>query len=247
MKIALIDDEEDSRVILRTLLKSQLPFEEIQEANGVAEGLTLIQSYHPDIVFLDVMMKDGTGFDLLNKLTDISFKLVFVSGRDDFALKAFRFSAMDYLMKPVDIEELKTTISRIINSPKAPWQQMMEVLRQNSMPIADPERRIILKDANAVYVVTISNIVRCEAFDNYTTFYLTDELPIIVSRSLKEFDELLSPHRFMRVHQSHLINLNQVKQFNKKDGGSILMKDGSEIPIAQKKRDSILQALSGLA
>lgn len=246
MKIALIDDEEDARVILRTLLKSQLPFEGIQEASGVSEGLKLIRTYQPDIVFLDVMMKDGTGFDLLNQLPQINFKLVIVSGRDDFALKAFRFSAVDYLLKPVDIEELKVTISRIINAPVAPWQQMMEVLRQNVQPVAETDRKIILKDANAVYVVAVNSIIRCEAFDNYTTFHFTDQAPIIVSRSLKEFDEMLGAFRFLRVHQSHLLNLIHVKQFNKKDGGSITMKDGSELPIAQRKRDFILQELSRL-
>jgi two-component system, LytTR family, response regulator len=246
MTIALIDDEDDARSTLRELLKAEISSVTIKEATGVVTGLQLIADYHPEIVFLDVMMTDGTGFDLLKQLQAINFKLVIVSGHNEFALQAFRFSAIDYLVKPVDADELRETLARIISSSQ-PWQQVMEVLKQNIQPAKNEERKIILKDMNAVYVVRVNTILRCEASDNYTTFYLTDQPPIIVSRPLKEFDDLLTPFHFFRVHQSHLINLNQLQQFNKREGGSIKMKDGGEVPVSSRKREALLMELTKLS
>jgi two-component system, LytTR family, response regulator len=244
MKIALIDDEPDTRRTLRLLLESELANPELHEASGVKSGLELINTIRPEVVFLDVMMKDGTGFDLLAQLPAINFKLVIVSGHDEFALKAFRFSAIDYLLKPVDQDELRLTLSRLAPAQQYPWQQMMDVLRQSIQPVTEADRKIVLKDMNAVYVVSVSSIIRCEASDNYTTFFFTDQAPIVVSKPLREYDDLLTPSRFLRVHQSHLINLNQLKQFNRREGGSVTMKDGSEVPVSSRKRDLLLDELS---
>jgi two-component system, LytTR family, response regulator len=244
MKMAIIDDEEDARVTLRTCLLSEEPTAMIKEADGVASGLKLLHDLKPEIVFLDVMMKDGTGFDLLKQLPSLDFKLVIVSGHNEFALQAFRFSAIDYLVKPIDSDELRATLSRIRSSITLPWQQMMDVLKQSIQPAKEADRKIVLKDMNAVYVVLVSSIIRCEASDNYTTFFFTDQAPIIVSRPLREYDDLLTPSKFLRIHQSHLINLNQLKQFNKREGGSITMKDGSEVPVSSRKRDLLMDELS---
>jgi two-component system LytT family response regulator len=246
MKVALIDDEADARHALRTYLEQWLPDMAVQEADGVASGLKLIDTQRPELVFLDVKMKDGTGFDLLRQLPAIDFKLVIVSGHNEYALQAFRFSAIDYLVKPVDADELKATVTRIRKMEQPPWQQVMDVLRQNVHPAQEPDRKIVLKDAQAVYVVSVNTIVRCEASDNYTTFFLTDQAPIIVSRPLKEYDELLTPLKFVRVHQSHLINLYHLQRFNKREGGSIKMKDGSEVPVSSRKREALLAELAKL-
>jgi len=192
-------------------------------------------------------MKDGTGFDLLKQLPAIDFKLVIVSGHHEFALQAFRFSAIDYLVKPVDQDELHETLARINTNTAQPWQQMMDVLKHSIQPAKETDRKIVLKDMNAVYVVSVSSIIRCEASDNYTTFYLMDQPPIIVSRPLKEYEELLSPLKFFRAHQSHLINLSHLQQFNKREGGSIKMKDGSEVPVSTRKREALLVELTKLS
>lgn len=244
MRIAIIDDEEDARAILRSFLLLEQSKAMIQEATGVTTGLELIRGFKPEIVFLDVMMRDGTGFDLLKQLNSIDFKLVIVSGHNEFALQAFRFSAIDYLVKPIDADELNSTFARIQSMLAPSWQQMLEVVRQSIQPAPEADRKIILKDMNAVYVVSISSIIRCEASDNYTTFHLIDQPPIIVSRPLKEYDDLLQPFKFFRVHQSHLINLNHLQQFNKREGGSIKMKDGSEVPVSSRKREALLAAIS---
>jgi two-component system, LytTR family, response regulator len=247
MNVALIDDEDDARYTLRSLLLQEDSLFNIQEANGVTKGLQLIREYKPALVFLDVMMRDGTGFDLLKQLPAIDFKLVIVSGHNEFALQAFRFSAIDYLVKPVDQDELHETLTRVKATTSQPWQQMMDVLKQSIQPTKETDRKIVLKDMNAVYVVSVSSIIRCEASDNYTTFYLTDQSPIIVSRPLKEYEELLSPLKFFRAHQSHLINLNHLQQFNKREGGSIKMKDGSEVPVSSRKREALLVELTKLS
>lgn len=247
MRVALIDDEDDARYTLRKFLLQEDSTFNIQEANSVVTGLKLIREHNPEIVFLDVMMPDGTGFDLLKQLPSIDFKLVIVSGHNEFALQAFRFSAIDYLLKPVDSDELLSTLARIRSSTVQPWQQVMDVLKHSIQPIKEADRKIVLKDMNAVYVVSVSSIIRCEASDNYTTFYLTDQTPIIVSRPLKEYDELLTPLKFFRVHQSHLINLNHLQQFNKREGGSIKMKDGSEVPVSTRKREALLAELTKLS
>lgn len=247
MKMALIDDEADARATLRALISIHLPTADFREADGISSGLSLIHQYQPDVVFLDVMMKDGTGFDLLKQLSAINFKLIIVSGHNEFALKAFRFSAIDYLIKPVDADDLRVTLSRLQTSVVPPWNEMMEVLKQSIKVPAESERKIVLKDMNTVYVVSVNSIIRCEASDNYTTFYFSDQSPIIVSRPLKEYDELLTPLRFFRVHQSHLISLNYLQQFNKREGGSIKMKDGSEVPVSLRKRELLLDELSKLS
>lgn len=246
MRVALIDDEPDARATLRSLLKMELPSAFFQEADGVEAGLNLIQQFQPEVVFLDVMMKDGTGFDLLRQLSTMPFKLIIVSGHDEFALKAFRFSAIDYLVKPVDADELHATLGRLQAVKNQEWQQVMNVLRQGVHANKDPDRKLILKDMNAIYVVSTSSIIRCEASDNYTTFYLTDQSPIVVSKPLKEYDELLAPLQFLRVHQSHLINLRYLQQFNRREGGSIKMKDGSEVPVSSRKREMLISELSRL-
>jgi two-component system, LytTR family, response regulator len=247
MKVAVIDDEDDSRYTLRALLLQYEPSADVREADSVRSGTELINVFTPEVVFLDVVMNDGTGFDLLKQLPYIDFKLVIVSGHNEFALQAFRFSAIDYLLKPVDSDELLITLSRIRSSIVQPWQQMMEVLKQSLQPAKEEQRKIVLKDMNAVYVVAVSSIIRCEAFDNYTTFYIKDQAPIIVSRPLKEYDELLTPLKFFRIHQSHLINLNHLVQFNKREGGSVKMRDGSEVPVSSRKREAILAELGKLS
>jgi two-component system, LytTR family, response regulator len=245
MKVAIIDDEPDARKTLRYFLTTLRPACQIQEAAHVAAGLKLIASYQPDLVFLDVMMPDGTGFDLLKQLPTITFKLVIVSGHQEFALQAFRFSAIDYLVKPIDGDELQQTLERL--KPAQPWNQIMEVLKQAVQPMPATDRKIVLKDLNAMYVVSVASIIRCEASDNYTTFFVSGQAPIIVSKPLKEYDELLTAYNFLRVHQSHLINMQQVQQFNKRDGGSLIMRDGSEVPVSSRKRDVLLAELSRLS
>ncbi len=244
MKVAIIDDEEDARATLSALLRDCVPSWEIAgTADGIAAGKKLIETTRPDIVFLDVMMKDGTGFDLLKELPETNFELVFVSGHDEYALKAFRFSAIDYLLKPVVRQELAETCDRIRSRRGASDTPTKVAALSANSDRNLMNNRLVLKDADTIFVVDIDQIIRCESSNNYTTFYLLDHPPILVSRTLKEFEELLQDREFVRVHQSHLINLKYLVQLNKKDGDMAILKNGSQVPVSLRKKDALLARL----
>lgn len=244
MTLAVVDDSPDARTTLITLLKKHLPQASVHEADGVEAGFKLIKQINPEVVFLDVMMGDGTGFDLLAKIPSIDFKIVFVSGYDTFAVRAFKFSAIDYLVKPVVESELIETISKL---SKALTQQglnlMLQALQLNTDQ-SKKKKQLVLRDTDNVYAIDVHDIIRCQSNDNYTIFYTTTQKPIMVTKPLKEFDEMLEDFDFFRVHQSHLINLDFLVKFQRKEGGFAILKDGSEIPVASRKREPLLEKLA---
>lgn len=247
MRLILIDDDVNVRDNLRTLLtiySSQISI--VAEADGVAKGLECIRKYKPDLVLLDVEMKDGTGFDLLAMYGQLDFKVIFVTGHDAYAIKAFRYSALDYLLKPVDPVELMGAVGKAMASHDQTEHNLkMETLIRNKGANAI-DQKVVLKDAETVYLISIRDIVRCESQTNYTWFYLIDGRRIIVSKTLKEFDSLFEGKYFFRAHQSHLVNLLHFDRYEKKEGGTIHMKDGSTLPVAVRKKDSLMAALEQL-
>jgi two-component system, LytTR family, response regulator len=244
MTLAVVDDSPDARFALITLLKRNLQQADVFEADGVESGLQLIKKVKPEVVFLDVMMGDGTGFDLLSKIPNPDFKVVFVSGYDTFAVRAFKFSAVDYLVKPVVESELVETISKL---SKVLTQQglhlMLQALQLNSDQ-SKKRKQLVLRDTDNVYAIDVHDIIRCQSTDNYTTFYTLNQKPIMVTKPLKEFDEMLEEFDFFRVHQSHLINLDFLAKFQRKEGGFAILKDGTEIPVATRKREPLLEKLA---
>jgi len=244
MILAVIDDSSDARATLANLLKNQFPFAEIHEADGVQSGLQLIRKIKPEVIFLDVMMTDGTGFDLLAKIPSPDFKIVFVSGYDTFAVRAFKFSAVDYLVKPVVESELIETITRLSRALTQQGLNLMLQALQFNNDQSRKKKQLILRDTDNVYAIDVDDIVRCQSDDNYTTFYTVNQKPIMVTRPLKEFDEMLEGLDFFRVHQSHLINLNFLAKFQRKEGGFAILKDGTEIPVATRKREPLLEKLT---
>jgi two-component system, LytTR family, response regulator len=244
MTLAVVDDSPDARFALITLLKKHLPEVEIYEADSVSTGFQLINRIKPEIVFLDVMMADGTGFDLLTKIPAPDFKVVFVSGYDTFAVRAFKFSAVDYLVKPVVESELTETLSRL---SKALTRQSMDLMLQALQLNSDQtkkKKQLVLRDADAVYAIDIHDIIRCQSSNNYTTFYFQHRPSLMITKPLKEFEELLEDMGFFRTHQSHLINLDHLEKFQRKEGGFAIMKDGTEIPVASRKRELLISKLS---
>lgn len=219
--------------------------EVIAEADGVASGVEMLKKEKPDLVFLDVEMKDGTGFDLLALYGIPDFKVAFVTGHDAYAIKAFKFSAIDYLLKPVDPDELVATLNKAREAllPEEQKTRLRGLLDNQS---SDRTNKIVLRDAETVYLVAIDEILRCESDTNYTYFYLTDGRKIVVSRTLKEFQQLFEDMHFLRVHQSHLINLRHFDRYDKREGGQAFMKDGIAVPVSVRKRESLLSALERL-
>ncbi|WP_422361569.1 LytR/AlgR family response regulator transcription factor [Reichenbachiella sp.] len=247
MRIVLIDDNAAVRENLRLLLKIYAPESSVVgEANGVKSGLVCIKEHKPDLVLLDVEMNDGTGFDLLALYPDIDFKLIFVTGHNEYAIKAFKYSAIDYVLKPVDPDDLQSALTKAMQAHDAQEERIKVTNLVQNKSLALSERKILLKDAETVYLVLVSDVIRCESEANYTMFYLVDKRKIMVSKTLKEFDQLLEGQSFFRAHQSHLINLSHFDRYEKKEGGIIHMKDGSTLPVAVRKKEALLTALSQL-
>ncbi|MGL1886236.1 MAG: LytTR family DNA-binding domain-containing protein [Reichenbachiella sp.] len=246
MRAVLVDDDISVIENLKTLLSIYFPEVEVVDfAQGVKTGIACIKKNKPDLVLLDVEMQDGTGFDLLALYGDIDFQLIFVTGHNGFAIKAFKYSALDYVLKPVDPEDLSSAIEKAKVATSQEQQIKVNSFVQNQSA-ADPDKKIVLKDSEAVYLVTINDIVRCESDGNYTNFYLVDGRKLTISKTLKEYDSMFKRSFFFRAHQSHLINLHHFDRMVKKDGGIVYMKDGSELPVAVRKKDALMTALSSI-
>ncbi len=242
----IIDDILKARDFLKRDLNSFCPqIEVIGEAEGVLTGLKAIKKLRPDIVFLDINMKDGSGFDILELLDEIHFKVIFTTASDAHAIKAFKFSAVDYLLKPIDVDELTKAVEKAIAQGKADGQKQVDLLR-DSVSNTEKMEKIALHTAEKIHICELSDIIRCESSVNYTTFYFEDQHKVLVTKTLKFYDQLLSSSGFLRTHQSHLINLVHVKEFIKGDGGYILMNDSSNIPVSARKRAEVVQVISGL-
>lgn len=247
IKTIIIDDENHNLENLQRLIKNNCPtIQVIATASSVEEGLKVVLKYEPDLVFLDIEMPNKNGFDMLESITNINFQVIFVTAYNQYALRAIKSCALDYLMKPVAIPELKTAVSRVarIVSNKRE-NQKLKVLVDNLRHI-NQAQKIALPTAEELHFVLISDIVRCKSENNYTKFYLINGSSILVSRTLKEWDDLLSSQEFIRTHQSHLVNSNHVKSYVKKDGGYILMNDGSLVSVSRHKKEQTLNRLASI-
>ncbi len=248
LRAIVIDDIDSIRKKNVEIIKSHCPnIAIIGQANSVESGVTLIKQIVPDIVFLDVEMPDGTGFDLLQKLKPINFKVIFVTGYEDFAIRAFRFSAVDYLLKPLDPADLTEAVNK---AEEALNKDVLE-LKLNTL-FSNLERpknlqKLVLKTAEKIYSVNIQDIVNCESDKNYTTFYFINAPKLVVSTTLKEYETLLKPFNFFRAHQSHLINMLYFDHFIKTDGGNtIVMKNKNKVPLAIRKKEEFLALIDTL-
>lgn len=245
-KAVIIDDENRTRDLIAKMINSfGLDIEAIPAGENVRSGIKAIEEHQPDIVFLDIQMPDGTGFDLLKAVPNKNFEVIFITAHEEFAIKAIKFSALDYILKPVDPEELKNAVERALETMNHKRDEsQFEALQNNISP--QQKRRLVLKTQESVHVVDLDQIIRCESDRNYTSFYLTENRKILVSKTLKEFETLLIGYNFIRVQQSHLINLDYVDRYNKGNGGSVVMRDGSEVPLSPAKREIFFKILENL-
>jgi len=241
MKITLIDDEDSVRETIRTILLHYYPNLKIQEISSVAEALKLVENFGPDLIFLDVELGDGTGFDFLTRIGRLQCPVVFVTAHDHYAVKAFKFSALDYILKPVDPKEIVASLEKASSKLKEQQQVMINALLENKNQLEFS--RIVLSDNANVHLIDINKIVLCQAVGNYTHFFLDDERELVISKTLKHYDELLRENDFIRIHQSYLINLHHLERFNKRDGGEVIMKNGAVIPISNRKKEVLVEVL----
>ncbi|TKG94038.1 response regulator transcription factor [Puteibacter caeruleilacunae] len=243
IKSVIIDDEINNCKNLENLLQRYCnEVEVLGMAHGALDGIDLIKQLNPELVFLDIRMPDGTGFDLLDHFTQPDFDVIFITAYDQYAIKAIRMSAIDYLLKPVNIMELKTAISRAIEKQKgSPNEQLLNYLENQQRQGSD--RKIALPTAERILFVQLHEIIRCQGENNYTHIYLTNGDHVLVSKTLKEYEELLGESGFIRVHQSHLINREYIRSYEKQDGGYIKMTDDSTISISRQRKENVLRIL----
>jgi len=240
----IIDDDQLARRGLRRIIDQNFrEIEVVGEADSVSSGLELISKIEPELVFLDIEMPDGTGFSLLERLTSINFKVVFTTSYSDYAITAFKYSAFDYIVKPVLIENVRSTINRINEIPVLREKHRVEVLKKNLNAEVGADQTIALPDMNGFTIVKVSEIIRCEGERNYSKVFFADGSSVLVSRTLLDFDNLLVSHGFFRIHRSHLINLKNVNRYLKTDGGMVEMKDKTQLPISPKFKDDFLNRL----
>lgn len=246
MKALLIDDEQANLDNLRVLLGTYCPQVTICGAALDTEAASgLLYSQQPDLVFLDIQMPGENGFDWLRSLPTYRFEVIFVTAYDQYAIQALRFAAVDYLLKPVNIDELQAAVDRahrqhILKEQNQLLHNLMDILKEGVKPA---EQRIALATTKETRFVKTTEIIRCESSNNYTTFYLTDGLALLVCKPIYLYDELLAPYGFVRCHQSHLVNKSFIKSWKKEYGDFLALADGSEVPIARAKKEALKKIL----
>lgn len=247
-KTAIIDDEINIQNSLKNIITEYCDkVEIIGTAENVAQGIELILNKNPEIVFLDIDMPDGTGFDLLQNLNKWDFSLIFCTAFNEYAIKAFKYNAIDYILKPFDIQDVVSAAQKAVeNTTLKQKDSTIKNLLSFYQNEDKKEEKIILKTSSDIYIVKINEIYHCQADGSYTIFNTIDNKKITVSNSLKEYESILKEHNFIRVHQSHLVNLNFIDRIHKTGFTSVVMKNGKEIPISTRKKEALLNALEKL-
>lgn len=240
----IIDDERHSCDALKMLLGKCC-----QQVHVTAicysgeEGIRKINELRPQLVFLDIEMPHMNGFQMLQQLPKIDFEIIFTTSYDQYAITAFKFSALDYLLKPVDREELEKAVQRVSKKINPPVSQQLEILLQKINQPAITVQRIALPTMQGLEFVPVESILHCSSSNNYTEFFLTDKKKLLVSRTLKEVEDMLADHSFLRVHNSYIVNLNAVTRYIKGEGGYLVMTDGSTIDVSRSRKEMLMQRL----
>lgn len=239
----IIDDEQHNVTNLQRLLEQHCKeVTVVATANNAEDGIAAISAHRPNLVFLDIQMPGKTGFDLLLALPKVDFEIVFVTAFDQYGIAAVKFSAMDYLMKPVNVEELKGAVRKAVSRKSNSMEHLMAILKQGSQR---QEHRIALPSAKETRFVYVKDIVRCESSNSYTTFFMQDGEKIVVSVSIYEYTEMLGEYGFLRCHQSHIINKLFVRSMVKEGGFYLQMQDGEKIPVSRDKKDWVKKEMLG--
>lgn len=246
IRAILVDDEPRARESLRVILQRFFPEVAIlAEADGVEQAYKAIQKHKPNTVFLDIKMSDGTGFDLLKRFDNINYKVVFVTAFEEHALEAIKFSAFDYILKPINTNELRSVIDKLVENldDSESLNIKLKAVIENMSATSQAQKKIVLKTAESIHLVLLQNITRCEADCNYTKIFFDNQPKLLISKPLKHFEDILIDFGFVRVHQSHLVNINHVVRVDKKDGGVLVFADKTQVPISVRKREQLFKLL----
>jgi two-component system LytT family response regulator len=245
IRTVLVDDEIDSIRVLQRLLEDYCPEVAIVgKADGVEIGVHVIQSTKPDLVFLDIEMTQGNAFDLLNQLQPVDFQVIFVTAFDNYAIRAFKYSAVDYLLKPIDIDDLRNALDRVTQKTQGKsLLNQMETLLYNVETFQLTQQKMAVPTLTGLVFIPIKDIMRFEAKGSYTTIFLNNSEQIIATRNIKEYEDLLPAAIFCRIHNSHIVNLHKIRKYHKGRGGYVIMEDGTNIEVASRRREEFLQRL----
>jgi two-component system LytT family response regulator len=247
-RAVIIDDEENARVALAVLIEQHTTGVKIEGMYAsLKEGCKMITALKPDVVFLDIQMPDESGLELWKYFPKPTFNVVFTTAYHQYAIQAIKLAAFDYLLKPIDIDELVSVVGRLqehrhVKSIEARLETLEANLKHQHAP-----SRIVLPTSDSLMIVKIEDIIRAESDDNYTYFFLSDNSKHLVSKTLKEFESLLPKERFIRIHQSHLVNVDFIKKLVKGKSGFVQMADGSKLPVARERKDFVIEALGRLS
>lgn len=239
ISVVVIDDEQKARETIITILgMSKIDIEVVGEADSVNAGYEMILAKHPDLVLLDITLIDGTGFDLLRKFEKIYFKVIFITAHEEYALMAFKFSALDYILKPLTAGDLLKAVEKA-NESKLHDETELKIT--TFLSNLEKIKKIVLRTSESIHIIPIKNIIRCEADVNYTTFYIDTGAKLLVSKTLKDYSDMLEPSGFFRTHQSHLVNLDHILRYDKADGGHLVMADDSIVPVSSRKKEELFK------
>lgn len=249
MKAIIIDDETHCQDRLLLLLQEYCPgeIEILSVCSDIDSGIDAIRKHQPELLFLDVQINELTGFDLLERIGKADFRVIFTTAYENYAFRAIKFSAADYLLKPIDPDDLVSAIGKIKSEQSARTsQEEFRIMHENLRNLSGKNRRIAVPTQTEILFLAIDEIVRCESDVNYTTLFLRDRKKLVVAKTLKNFEALLLPYNFFRVHNSHLINLDLVRSYNKGKGGYAILEDGSAIEVSTRRKEEFLQRLAGI-
>lgn len=247
IKAVIVDDEPALRELNQTILTKHFNnVMVIGSLGSVTDAVEFIDQNKPQLLILDIRLGDGTGFNILQRIVPYNYAVIFVTAYNEFAIKAIRFSAIDYIMKPIDEQEYCEAVERALSSVSSSKLQDQVQTFFNYYERKTQSRKIVLKTINAINIIDVSDITHCKSDSNYTTFFLITGEKIMVSRAMKEYEEILMDYNFFRPHHSYLVNLNYISRLNKNDGGSLVLKDGSEIPVSLRKKKKLIEIFEKL-
>lgn len=240
----IVDDELKSRESLKILIEDFCEGVAVKAlCQNISEAIEAIETHHPEVVFLDIQLQRETGFDLLNQLKNVDFEVIFTTAFSEYAIKAFKYSAIDYLLKPIDIEELKMALSKVDKRKGQAVSERLQQLLQNLKAGTSDNYKLALPTADGLVFVKVSEILYCQAASNYTEIFLTENRKYIVSRTLKEYEDMLGEQNFYRIHHSYLINLNEIKKYVRGEGGYVIMNNDKSLDVSKRKKEGFLSRI----
>jgi len=251
IKTLIIDDEANARGAIKNLLHHlNLPVEVVGEAGSAAEGFEKINSLQPELLFLDIQMPGKSGIELMQEMNRENMQVIFVTAHQGFAIQALKLSAIDYILKPVDPVDLKEAVEKALKQKNKLASEQMILFQQALQYLQQPQqkapRKLALSTSEGILFAEIKDIIWIESLTGYCKFYLQAQKPVVVSKNLKEYEDLLSPHHFFRTHQSSIVNLSHIKKYVRGEGGQVWMSDGSEIEVARRRKEELLNKMNEL-